>query len=95
MAVVFSWDPAKAAANMRKHGVGFPEAVTAFGDPLSLTVPDPDHSMSESRFLLIGVSTRKRLLVVIHAERTEAEIRLISARPASRSERQQYEEDTV
>ena len=93
MAMRFSWDPRKAAANHRKHGVSFEEASTAFADPLSVTVPDPDHSEDESRFLLVGRSTRERLVVVVHAERGAAEIRLISARLASRSERHQYEED--
>ena len=93
MPLRFTWDPRKAATNLRKHGVSFPEAATAFADPLSITVPDPDHSSSEERFVLIGASERSRLLVVIHAERGADEIRLISARPASRSERHQYEED--
>ncbi len=80
-------------ANRRKHGVSFEEASTAFADPLSITVPDPDHSKDESRFVLVGRSTRERLVVVVHAERGAAEIRLIRARLASRSERHQYEED--
>lgn len=77
-----------------KHGVSFDEASTAFADPLSITVPDPDHSARESRFLLVGRSTQHRILVVVHAERGESDIRLISARPASRLERRTYEEDT-
>ena len=89
----FSWDPRKASANVKKHGVSFDEASTAFADPLSITVPDPDHSTDETRFLLIGRSTRQRVLVVIHAERSESDIRLISARPAIRRERRIYEED--
>ena len=93
MALRFTWDPRKAAANLRKHRVGFPEAATAFGDPLSITVPDPDHSGVEERFLLLGRSERGRLLVVSHIERPADEIRLISARPATRPERRQYEED--
>lgn len=93
MGLRFSWDPRKAAANVRKHGVSFDEASTAFADPLSITVPDPDHSDDETRFLLVGQSLRHRILVVIHAERSESDIRLISARPASRRERRIYEED--
>jgi len=88
----FVWDRDKAAANLRKHGVGFDEAATAFGDPLSLTVPDPDHSIGEERWLLLGVSVAGRLLVVAHTERVD-EIRLISARAATRRERETYEED--
>ena len=90
----FSWDERKAARNLRDHGVSFPEAATAFGDPLSLTVPDPDHSESEDRFLLLGQSQQNRLLVVVHAERAADEIRIISARPAAGHERRQYEESS-
>jgi len=93
VALRFSWDPRKAAANLRKHGISFDEATTAFADPLSITVPDPDHSADERRFLLVGLSLRQRLLVVIHAERSESDIQLISARLASRRERHIYEED--
>jgi uncharacterized protein len=91
MALRFSWDARKAASNRRKHGVSFEEATAAFGDPLSLTVPDPDHAAGEERFLLLGQSDRQRLLVVAHAERGD-EIRIISARPATRRERRSYEE---
>jgi uncharacterized protein len=91
MALRFSWDPRKAASNRRKHGVSFEEAASAFADPLSVTVPDPDHSVAEARFLLLGRSDRQRLLVVAHAERGD-EIRLISARLATCRERRQYEE---
>jgi len=92
MGLRFTWDPKKAAANLRKHEVSFEEAVTAFGDPLSLTVPDPDHSAREARFVLIGHSDTGRLLVVVHTERPD-QIRLITARIATRHERQTYEED--
>ena len=91
MALSFEWDPAKAAANLRKHGVSFPEAATAFADPNSLTAIDPDHSTSEERLVLLGVSSRGRLLVVVHTERGDT-IRLISARKATRNERTNYEE---
>jgi uncharacterized DUF497 family protein len=92
MDLEFTWDPKKAAVNLRKHGVSFLEAMTAFVDPLSVTVADPDHSTMEHRFLLTGLSQRTRLLVVAHAERG-AQIRIISARLATRSERQTYEEE--
>ena len=92
MALRFSWDPKKAASNLRNHGVSFEEAVTAFGDPLSITIPDPLHSESEDRFVLVGLSANSRLLVVVHAERGDDDIRIISARLASRRERTQYEE---
>ena len=88
----FVWDRDKAAANLRRHGVDFEEAATAFGDPLSITIPDPDHSAGEERWLLIGEGRAGRLLVVAHTERGD-EIRLITARPATRRERQTYEEE--
>jgi uncharacterized DUF497 family protein len=87
-----SWDPAKAASNFKKHGISFVEAGTAFEDPLSLTIPDPDHSGAEERFILIGMSVWHRLLVVSHADYGD-EIRIIGARVATRRERRQYEED--
>jgi uncharacterized DUF497 family protein len=92
MALRFTWDARKAAANLRKHGVSFEEAATAFGDPLSITVPDPDHSAEEERYVLLGMSENQRHLVVVHLERARDEYRLISARPATRRERRQYEE---
>jgi uncharacterized DUF497 family protein len=91
VALLFEWDPNKAASNLRKHGIRFEEALTVFADPLSLSVPDPDHSLREQRFLLLGRSAHDRLLVVIHADRGER-IRIISARPATRRERETYEE---
>ena len=86
------WDPKKARANLRKHGVSFDEAATVFLDDLSLTGDDPDHSVSEERFVTFGVSSAGRLLVVAHTERGEERTRIISARPATRSERKLYEE---
>jgi uncharacterized DUF497 family protein len=76
--VLFTWDPAKAAANLKKHAVDFREAATVFDDPLSLTFPDEDHSTSEHRFLIIGVSALGRLLVAAHTEQGDT-IRIISA----------------
>jgi len=79
-------------SNARKHGVTFDEASTVFGDPLSLLMPDPDHSLAEQRYLLLGMSNRRRILVVALAERPPR-TRLISARRASRRERRRYEEE--
>lgn len=92
MSLTFEWNPDKADENERKHGVSFPEAATVFGDPLSLTVADPDHSVGEARFLTIGMSHQQRLLVAAHADRDDV-VRLISARAATRAERKIYEEE--
>ena len=86
----FEWDPEKAALNVTRHGVSFPEAATAFGDPLSIVISDPDHFEDELRWLLLGMTFRGRLVVIAHAERGE-NIRLISARLATRRERNDYE----
>ena len=86
MALRFEWDGRKAASNLKKHGVSFGEAATAFADPLSLTVGDPDHSDQEDRFVLLGLSFRGRLVVVAHSEHGAA-IRIISA-PRQRSVRE-------
>jgi len=91
MPLQFEWDGPKADANRRKHGVTFEEATTAFGDPLSLTIPDPDHSIGEERYVLLGVTHRGNLVAVVFADRAGA-IRLISARAATRQERKIYEE---
>lgn len=88
----FEWDQEKAATNQEKHGVSFDEASTAFGDPLSLTIPDPDHSAEEPRFILIGESYSGRLVVVSHTERGER-VRIINARLAIRAERYSYENE--
>ncbi|TAN52384.1 MAG: BrnT family toxin [Methylococcaceae bacterium] len=88
--VEFRWNSDKARSNVKKHRVCFDEAVSAFYDPFSITVPDPDHSVGESRFLLLGMSNRNRLLVVCHTDRGEI-IRIISARPVTRRERETYE----
>jgi uncharacterized DUF497 family protein len=87
----FIWDDRKAARNLKKHGVAFEEASTALGDDHAVTGADPDHSMGESRWITFGVSDRGRLLVVCHTDEGDI-IRLISARPATRSERKLYEE---
>ncbi|MFZ1345151.1 BrnT family toxin [Thiothrix eikelboomii] len=88
----FEWDNNKASINEQKHGVSFTEAITVFSDPLELTIPDPDHSQGEFRFLSIGRSAQGTLLVVAYTEREPAIIRLISARPATKYERKQYEQ---
>jgi uncharacterized protein len=85
------WDPSKAAANLRKHGISFAEAATALADELSITGADPDHSKGEGRFVTFGVSSAGRLLVVAHTERGDR-LRIISARPATKRERRIYEE---
>ena len=88
--VQFEWDPDKAASNATKHGVSFEEAATVFGDPLSLTAYDPDHSQDEDRYLTMGSSIDNRLLLVSHIDR-EDRVRIISARLATRRERKAYE----
>lgn len=89
----FDWDARKSAANERKHGVSFEEAETAFSDEHGLLRDDPEHSEDEDRFILIGLSASLRALVVCHCYREGDDVlRLISARKATRSERQQYSE---
>ena len=89
--IAFEWDERKDTANRRKHGVGFDEAITIFDDPLSITIPDPDHTIEEERYMILGTSNQLRLLVVVHTVRGER-IRLISARQATKQERYTYEE---
>ncbi len=89
--LTFEWDANKARANLAKHAVSFQEATTVFGDPVSLTIPDPAHSQAENRFIILGRSHQDRILVVVHTERGD-NVRIISARPASRRERKQYEQ---
>lgn len=87
----FEWDDVKAQANLAKHGVSFEEAATVFGDSLAVTFPDPDHSTAENRWLTFGISQSNRLLLVVHTERRRS-IRIISARKATRHEREIYEQ---
>jgi uncharacterized protein len=89
--VILEWDPEKARSNLEKHGVDFHEAGTVFDDPLSTTVPDPAHSVDERRYITIGLSLSGRILVVAHTDRGEA-VRLITARPATPTERRFYEQ---
>lgn len=91
MSIKFDWDPGKARRNLRKHRIDFNEASTVFADTLSITIPDPDHSQDEERWVTMGLSNRQRLLVVVYTEDEET-IRLISARTADRLERRKYEE---
>lgn len=86
----FEWDQAKARSNKTKHRVDFGEAATVFGDDLSITIKDPQHSFSEERFVTIGMSAQGRLLVVVHTDRGDT-VRIISARRATKQERMQYE----
>jgi len=86
----FEWDHRKAYQNRRKHGVSFTEAASVFGDPLSATVPDLEHSSVEERWLTTGLSEQGRILRVCHTWRGKA-IRIITARPATREEQKQYE----
>ena len=87
----FTWDPNKAVSNLREHGVSFEEASTVFGDPLAVTIPDPDHSIGQERLLTMGQSTVGQLLVVSHTEEGDT-IHIISARRATTHERKDYEE---
>ena len=86
----FEWDREKAETNLRKHRISFDEAASVFLDALSITIPDPDHSVGERRFLTLGTSASGRLLVVAHTEERST-IRLISARAATAAERKRYE----
>lgn len=96
MELVFEWDENKAKKNLRKHKVSFEEAKTVFNDPLLLTFPDEYHSGGEERYLSIGLSSRDKILLVVHTEREENEktviIRIISCRRATALERRTYEE---
>ena len=89
MPLIFGWDAEKARTNLRQHGVSFVEASTVFGDPLSLTIPDPLHSTDEERSVTIGTSSSGRIIVVVHTERGRA-LRLVSARLATPRERRAY-----
>lgn len=86
----FEWDPEKAIANAKKHGVEFAEAMTVFSDPFEVTISDPDHSEGEQRFLSIGMSTARRLVVVAYTERA-GRTRIINARDANAQEQKPYE----
>ena len=88
----FQWDPQKARINFQKHGISFEEAKQVFDDPLFLTYADPDHSFEERRFVIMGELPDRRLLIVSYTDRDQ-DTRIISARPATRQERRNYESE--
>ncbi len=88
----FEWDPEKDLENQANHGVSFDEASAVFGDPLAITIDDPDHSSDEDRMLTTGYSSRQRLIIVAHTDRDER-IRIISARDVIAAERHDYAEE--
>ncbi len=92
----FEWDPKKAVENLRKHGISFETGATIFLDPLARTIPDPDHSETEERWISIGHASNGQMLLVIHTWQdlspSSARVRIISARPANRAEIHEYEE---
>jgi len=97
MRLSFEWDAQKDRANFKKHKVTFAEAKTVFNDPLLITFRDEDHSIDEERFINLGLSSARRLLLVVHVEQElkqdEILIRIISCRRATTAERRRYEED--
>lgn len=93
MSFAFEWDSAKADVNLKKHSVAFDEALTVFADPLARIFDDPDHSADEKREIIVGHSAKRRLLMVCFTERP-GRVRIISARGATKHERQDYEQNT-
>ena len=91
MSFTFEWHHVKAKLNVSKHGVEFEEATSVFDDSLGIAIPDPDHSVDEERFVLTGLSSRKRYLLVTYTERVD-KIRIISARQLTRKEKAEYED---
>jgi uncharacterized DUF497 family protein len=87
----FEWDRLKDEENRTKHGVSFEEASSVFADPLAATIPDPDHSQTEMRFLTMDLSSTDRLVAVSHTEEDDDLFRIISAREATSHERKAYE----
>jgi uncharacterized protein len=90
MELTFEWDEVKAKANLRKHKVSFHEGKTVFNESFLMTFPDPEHSAREERYINIGMSSKGKILVVIHTERQRS-IRLLSSRKATANERKVYE----
>ncbi len=89
--IKIEWDPIKASSNLKKHGISFEEAATAFSDDIGRLIPDPDHSDEEDRFILLGMSWSLKVLVVCHCYRDSSSIiRIISARKATKTECAQY-----
>jgi hypothetical protein len=95
MEPVFEWNPKKASTNAKKHGVFFEEARTAFYDPLGRVIDDPEHSESEERAILIAYSARSRLLFVAFTDRGDNKLRILSARRATKRERQKHEKAII
>ena len=93
MQIVFEWDAGKARVNWRKHQISFDEALTVFNDDLARIFPDPDHSSEEFRELIVGYSLLARLLFVSFVEKPSGRVRIVSARKATRRERENHEED--
>ena len=93
LSMKFAWDPQKASSNLRKHGISFDEAVTVFKDPLAYIFDDIEHSEQEHREIIIGMSALRRMLLVCFVERQDDIVRLISARPATRIEINDYEKN--
>jgi len=91
MGLIFEWDEKKALSNLKKHGVSFEEACTAFADELSITIADIEHSKNEDRCVLICKSIKNNTLVVVHLEESDAKVRIISARKATKNEQRTYE----
>ena len=89
--ISFEWDSGKNTANFKKHGISFEEAKTVFTDEFARLIADPDKSLNEDRFILLGTSIESKLLVVCHCIRTEESVRMISARKADKQERKIYE----
>ncbi len=90
--VIFEWDEKKDKENFRKHKISFAEGKTIFYDPFSITIPDPDHSVEETRFIDVGMSNASRILIVVYTERKER-LRIIGVRKATKAERKKYEEE--
>ena len=90
--MIYEWNPKKAAANLKKHKVSFDEATTVFTDPFALTFDDPDHSLDEKRFITIGTSSKQRILFLSHVDRGEDHVRMIHARPVTKTEAHAYQE---
>lgn len=89
----FEWDPGKHTINVKKHGVSFDEAVSVFSDENALLIDDPDHSIEEERFILLGMSSHFRMLIVVHCYREHDNVvRIISSRKATTREQRQYHE---
>jgi len=94
MSIQFIWDKKKASANLQKHNISFEEAKSVFYDDFARIVFDPDHSETEDRFIILGVSKESNILVVVHCyKENDSAIRLISARKATRNEKSQYKEN--